>query len=193
MTDAEELARYDGEKFPWLGVPTHRLPTDLFALADALRAIKPKMLVTDVERGHRGLALFAATVMDVLSQGQVYAVGLAKDKASQHRRVRPVTFIENVTDDLKRAGSVVVVLQRKDAQSTAGRLEFYSRSLPPRSLVLVEDTAPEVLAGLIDGGGPYQGVLRFLRATPGWAIVRDFEPPLTRNPGGWLAPPAEGE
>ena len=58
----------------WLGRPTHRPPTDLFAYQELIVRLRPDWIV-ETRTGTGGRALFLATICDLVDKGRVISIG----------------------------------------------------------------------------------------------------------------------
>lgn len=196
-----EFVLDEGYRRPWTGVPTDRLAEDLLAFAAVLHAVRPQAVVMDTPLGRGGFALFACSVMDSASQGQVFAVGGAEGRS--HRRLRPCRDATEALDRLTKPGPrgtrrpvaapLVAVVGGDEGSEVLAKMERWAPLVTPGSVLLVEGTAREVLlAG--GSGGPWTAIELFFGGAwgQGWAIDRSAEGPISRNPGGWLRRLAEG-
>lgn len=131
----------------WLGRPVRRTAADLVAYQELLARIRPEHVVV-VHRGEAELALYLATICELLGHGSVVAVGPPIDAAPEHARLRYVDgeslepeTAARVKEIVGDGGPVVLFLAaRASAAVTGAQFRLYSPLVPIDSYAVVEDT-----------------------------------------------------
>ncbi|NWG00777.1 MAG: class I SAM-dependent methyltransferase [Thermoanaerobaculaceae bacterium] len=183
----------------WLGIPAAKCPLDLWVYQEILWETRPG-LVVETGTAWGGSALFLASVLDCIGEGEVVTVDTKPDPAGTCRPVHPrVTYL---TGSSTSAGVVEAVRQRAAAVErvmvildsdhryahVVAELDLYAPLVTPGCYLIVEDTnvngrpvAPNF------GPGPAEAVADFLARNPGFAVDPSREKfMLTFNPGGYL-------
>ena len=180
----------------WLGVPTQKLPLDLWVYQEILWELKPD-LVIEAGTYKGGSALFFASIMDLIGKGRVVTIDLQHPEAlPQHDRITYLLgssiseeIISEVRQLAKGAETVMVVLDSD--HSTAHVFEeirHYHDLVTPGSYLIVEDTN---LAGHPVRpdfpSGPMEAVEAFLEQTDTFVADRSREKYfVSLNPKGYL-------
>jgi cephalosporin hydroxylase len=180
----------------WLGSPTLKFPTDMWAYQEILAELRPAVVLeSGTYRG--GATLFFATILDALGDGRVVSVDLSSHGAlPEHPRVTYVRgssidpeVVARVHDEIGDARPVFVILDSAHScEHVLAELRAYGDLVEPGGYLIVEDTNLNGRPVLPDWGeGPAEAVERFL------AERDDFEPDRTREqmlltaaPGGFL-------
>jgi cephalosporin hydroxylase len=186
----------DGSRASWLGVPTWKLPSDMWVYQEILSETRPELLIeTGTQYG--GSALFYASVFDLLGGGEVVTIDI--DTSGVHETVRAhprVTVVEASSTDPKvveevrarasaRRTMLILDSDHKEAH-VAEELRLWSEVVSPGCYLVVEDTAlgTEYLPGW---GGSLAAVEEWLPAHPEFSRDIGREKYLvTVNPGGYL-------
>ena len=131
----------------WLGRPTHRAVTDLFAYQELIFRLRPQWIV-ETRTGPGGRALFLASICDLVGTGHVISIdGNPIGEPPGHPRV---TFLRGAPE----AGSTVaevrelvgerpralLILGAADEPQVTAAFRNYSTLVPPGSYVVIEDT-----------------------------------------------------
>lgn len=180
----------------WLGVPTQKLPLDMWSFQELIYTLKPDVIVeTGTYKG--GSSFFYATLFDWMGRGRVITVDIEDypNKPKHHR----ISFVHGSSTDPKtierikaliQPGEKVMVFLDSDHRGPHVRdeLRLYSPLVTPGSYLIVEDThfnGHPILPN--HGPGPWEAVDAFLAADSGFSIDRTPEKFLfTFNPRGFL-------
>jgi cephalosporin hydroxylase len=195
-TEFIEAAWRSGEwhRTPWLGRSTHRAPTDLFAYQELIHRLRPEWIV-ETRTGAGGLALFLASVCDLIDQGQVVSIsGYPLGTPPEHSRITYLRGDPAAEETVTKVGDIVgepprclVILGGAAGPQVFEAFLKYAPLVPIGSYVVVEDTILEgnpVWPGF--GSGPAVAVQQIIVAGD---FVADpwFERfGLTFNVGGFL-------
>jgi cephalosporin hydroxylase len=186
----------DRSRASWLGVPTWKLPSDMWVYQELLVETRPQLIIeTGTQYG--GSALFYASVFDLLGAGEVVTVDIDTSQVHEAVRGHPrVTVIEGsstdpaVVDPLReRAGEArtMLILDSDHQQAhVAQELSMWSDVVSPGCYLVVEDTAlgTKYLPGW---GGSLAALEEWLLAHPEFRRDPSREKFLaTVNPGGYL-------
>jgi cephalosporin hydroxylase len=186
----------DGARAAWLGVPTWKLPSDMWVYQEILAETRPELIVeTGTQYG--GSALFYASVFDLLGAGEVVTIDI--DTSAVHPAVREhprVTVTEGSSTDPEVVDAVrtrangkrtMLILDSDHKQAhVAGELRMWSDVVSPGCYLVVEDTAlgTEYLPGW---GGSLAALEEWLPGHPEFRRDESREKFLaTVNPGGYL-------
>jgi cephalosporin hydroxylase len=180
----------------WLGVPTWKVPLDLWIYQELLHELRPDLIV-ETGTAHGGSALYLATLCETLGRGEVVSIDIGHwpDRPS-HQRLSYLTasstdpeVVARVAERAEGAGCVLVVLDSDHSRDhVLGELRAYADLVTPGSYLVVEDTnvnGHPVFEAF--GPGPMEAVQDFLKERDDFqadpAREKFF---LTFNPGGWL-------
>jgi len=180
----------------WLGIPTQKLPLDLWIYQEIIYDIKPEVIIeTGTECG--GSALFLASMCDLVQKGRVMTVDIVhKEGRPQHPRIQYLLgsstskeIEEQVREAVRGASPVMVILDSDHHKDhVLKELNIFSKFVSPGSYLIVEDTdvnGHPVFAEY--GPGPMEAVEEFLKTHDSFAVDREREKLyLTFNPGGYL-------
>lgn len=180
----------------WLGVPTQKLPLDMWAFQELIYSLKPDVIVeTGTYKG--GSSFFYATLFDWMGHGRVITVDI-EDYPNKPKHNR-VTFLHGSSTDPKileriksliQPGEKVMVFLDSDHRGPHVReeLRLYSPLITPGSYLIVEDThfnGHPILPN--HGPGPWEAIDDFLTSSQDFTIDRAPEKFLfTFNPRGFL-------
>jgi cephalosporin hydroxylase len=179
---------------PWLGQPTHRPPTDLFAYQELVARLRPDWVV-ETRTGSGGRALFLASVCELLDHGQVLSIDENPlDGLPEHSRITylpgdPAAERTGVQarDIVGTPANALVILGGAGAPEIAAAFGNFAPLVPVGSYVVLEDTILDgipVWPGF--GSGPMGTTNEIV---DDWEFVRDPELErygLTFSPGGFL-------
>jgi cephalosporin hydroxylase len=186
----------DGQRASWFGVPTWKLPSDMWIYQEILFETRPDVLVeTGTQYG--GSTRFYAAIMDLLGTGEIVTIDV--DTSAVHPSVPEhprVTVIESsstdaavVADVRRRAeGKRVMVILDSDHQQhhVAAEMRAWADLVSSGCYLVVEDTALGT-AYLPGWGGSLAAVEEWLPSHPEFEVDRSREKFLvTVNPGGYL-------
>lgn len=179
----------------WLGVPTLKLPFDLWMCQELVHRLRPAFLV-ETGTYHGGSALFFASLFDLMGHGHVLTIDVT------HRPDRPahnrVTYLKGSSTDRQTVeavrtrigtGSPVMVVLDSDhtAPHVARELELYSPLVTEDSYLVVKDTnlnGHPVRPGF--GPGPGEATRAFLASGSHFDVDTECEKfILTYKPGGY--------
>ena len=186
----------DAGRAAWLGVPTWKLPSDMWVYQEILYETRPDLLIeTGTQYG--GSTRFYASVMDLLGSGEIATIDIDTSDVHADVRAHPrITVIESgstepaVVEQLRRRaeGKRVMVILDSDHQRdhVAEELRLWSDLVSPGCYLVVEDTAlgDQYLPGW---GGSLAALDAWLPGHPEFERDRGREKFLvTVNPGGYL-------
>jgi cephalosporin hydroxylase len=178
----------------WLGQRIHRAPTDLLAYQELVFRLRPDWIV-ETRTGSGGLALFLASICDLIGSGQVLSIdSYPLANPPDHPRI---TYLHGDPAAERTAAEVreivgeqakgLVILGGAGADQVFGAFRNYAFLVPVGSYVVVEDT-------VLDGNAVWPG----FGVGPSAAVTeiidnREFVPDpwlerfgLTFNGGGFL-------
>ena len=178
----------------WLGTRTHRAPTDLFVYQQLIERLRPDWIV-ETRTGTGGLALFLASVCDLLGEGQVLSIdGYPLDDRPEHPRITYLSGDPAAAGTAAEAREIVgaeprglVILGGASSSQVKAAFNNYAPFVPVGSYVVVEDT---ILEGNpvwpAFGPGPRSALPEILddRTFVADPDLERFS--LTFNPGGFL-------
>ena len=105
----------DGSRASWLGVPTWKLPSDMWVYQEILAETHPE-LVIETGTQYGGSALFYACVFDLLGSGEVVTIDIDTSAVHEDVRAHPrVSVIEGSSTD---TGVVASVRERAAGRRT---------------------------------------------------------------------------
>jgi cephalosporin hydroxylase len=180
----------------WMGVPTLKLPLDLWIYQEILYELKPEIIVeAGTNRG--GSALFMAHICDLLGKGRIITVDIKQYPGQpQHPRISYLVgssidegIVAQVKSHIQPGEQVMVVLDSEHRKPHVDReLELYGDLVTPQSYLILEDT---FLNGYpVDatfGLGPMEAIQEYLKKHPEFVIDTSREKFLvTWNPNGYL-------
>ena len=144
--------RYGGRpsRASWLGVPTWKLPSDMWVYQELLVETRPELIVeTGTQYG--GSALFYASVFDLLGAGEVVTIDIDTSQVHEAVRAHPrMTVVEGSSTDPAviavasvRNGKRTMLILDSDHQQAhvAEELRTWSDLVSPGCYLVVEDTA----------------------------------------------------
>jgi cephalosporin hydroxylase len=180
----------------WLGVPTQKLPLDLWVFQELIFRVRPDVVVeTGTYKG--GSSYFYATLFDLMGHGRVITVDI-EDYPGKPKHGR-VTFVHGSSTAAKTVeavkkliapGEKVMVMLDSDHRGAhvSEELRLYSGLVSVGSYLIVEDThfnGHPVLPK--HGRGPWEAAAEFVAANPEFVVDREAEKfLLTFNPRGYL-------
>ena len=181
----------------WLGVPIWQNVLDLWTIQEAISSVRPGLLVeTGTDRG--GSALFYANLMDLLGEGRVMTIDIARNHDLDHPRIE---FLHGSSTDPKivdqvrevaarSSGPVMVILDGNHAREHVAReLELYGPLVTPGSLLLSQDGVIDEFRIFRDSRpGPLGANRDFLSRHPEFEHDRELNERfrLTQHPLGWM-------
>jgi len=181
-------------KTTWMGVPVLKTPADLWVYQEIIWEIRPK-LVVEAGTYKGGSALFLASLLDLLGNGEVLTIDIASmPDRPQHDRVSYLEGSSVAPEVVERVRSVardpVLVILDSDhgRDHILAELHAYGNLVTPGSYLIVEDTnlnGNPVLPGW--GPGPAEAVAEFLAERDDYVADSSREKfMLTQNPNGYL-------
>lgn len=186
----------DTPRASWLGVPTWKLPSDMWVYQEILSETRPEVVVeTGTQYG--GSAMFYAGVMDLLGEGEVITVDIdtsaVYDAVRRHRRITVVegsstdsAVVEAVRAQVAGRRAMVILDSDHQRDHVAAELEAWPELVAPGCYLVVEDTAlgTQYLPGW---GGSLAALDAWLPAHPDFRRDPGREKFLvTLHPGGYL-------
>ena len=131
----------------WLGRRTHRAPTDLFVYQELIDRLRPDWIV-ETRTGVGGLALFLASICDLVGGGQVLSIdGHPVGDPPEHPRITylrgdpaaPATAAQ-AREIVGREPRGLVILGGAGRPQVEAAFRNYAPFVPVGSYVVVEDT-----------------------------------------------------
>ncbi len=174
----------DSSRASWFGVPTWKLPSDVWVYQEILVETRPE-LVIETGTQYGGSALFYANLFDLLGTGEVVTIDI--DTSAVHEAVRThprVTVTEGSSTDpavvdavrARANGRRTMLILDSDHQQAhvAEELRMWSDVVSPGCYLVVEDTAlgTQYLPGW---GGSLAAVKEWLPSHP------EFRPDPSRE------------
>ncbi len=178
----------------WLGVPTHRAPTDLLVYQDLIKRLRPDWIV-ETRTGVGGLALFLASICDLVGGGQVLSIdGYPVGDPPEHPRITYLRGDPAAPATAAQAREIagpeprgLVILGGAARPQVEAAFANYAPFVPVGSYLVVEDT---ILDGVpvwpAFGPGPRTALPKILDERE-FVSDPDLEHfALTFNVGGYL-------
>lgn len=177
------------------GVPLNKRPDDLEAIKKIILKVRPDIIV-ECGTQYGGSALFYADLVD-----SVITIDIKDQRSSLMRNDKRIIFLEGDSlseEIIKRVKELVkgkkVILNldsEHNMERVFGELKAYSSIVSSDSYIIVEDTFLDFTKNLkyanrYPQGGPYRGILEFLKENKKWEIDREAEAATTINPYGYL-------
>lgn len=178
----------------WFGYPIVKTPMDLILYQEILTQCKPD-LVIETGTMFGGSALFAASIFDLLGNGQVITIDVEKKDFPVHHRIRYLTGSSLDMDIFGEVESecsgkrVMVVLDSDHTKNhVLQEMEVYGPLVTSGQYMIVEDTNKNGHPVAVNfGPGPWEAVEEYLKTHKGFEQDRSRERyPFTFNPGGYL-------
>ena len=181
----------------WLGNPVWQNVLDLWALQEAIAAIKPAVLLeTGTNRG--GSALFYASLFELMGKGRVLTVDIEKLHSHEHPRI-DFLIGSSVGDDvlakMREAaetadGPVMVVLDSDhSAAHVLAEMRAYGPLVTSGSMMLVQDGLIDTLL-LYEGyrPGPLDAIETYLAETSDFEVDTRYDRRflISHHPSGFL-------
>jgi cephalosporin hydroxylase len=181
----------------WMGVPTRKLPLDVWIYQEIVAELRPSLIV---ETGTRfgGSALFLAHLCDLLGHGSVVTIDIDADAQPEHPRVTYLagsstspTIVDRVRELLPDEGHVLVILDSDHRKHhVAAEIAAYADMVTVGSYLIVEDSnagGNPVHNEEVPDAGPMGAIRDFLAADSRFAPDRAREKFFfTFNPSGYL-------
>ena len=178
----------------WLGRRTHRSPTDLFVYQQLIERLRPDWIV-ETRTGAGGLALFLASVCDLVGEGRVLSIdGYPVHDRPEHPRITYLRGDPAAAGPAAQAREIVgpdprglVIIGGASSGQVKDSFRNYAPFVPVGSYVVVENTILEgnpVWPSF--GPGPRSALPEILDDRT-FVADPDLERlSLTFNPGGFL-------
>ncbi len=180
----------------WLGVPTAKCPFDMWVYQEILFELRPDVIL-EAGTALGGSALYLASICDILKQGKILTVDIAKrNDWPVHPRIQYLVgssvapeIIQEMQRQIKPTDKVLVVLDSDHHKPhVLAELRTYSKLVTVGSYMIVEDSNVNGHPVFPDHGpGPMEAMDEFQ------AENHDFELDksrlkffLTFNPRGYL-------
>jgi cephalosporin hydroxylase len=191
---------YDSEVWKdhtaWMGVPTQKLPLDLWVYQELLYELRPDLIIeTGTYSG--GSAMYLASICDLLGHGRIVSVDIApQNPLPEHPRIEFVTssstdpaIVERLRGEAAAERTVIVLLDSDHSYAhVRDELAAYHSVVTPGSYLVVEDSNINGHPVLPEfGPGPMEAIDEFLPQHPEFEIDEHCERFLvTFNPRGFL-------
>lgn len=180
----------------WLGVPTWKLPLDLWIYQEIVHQVRPDLIV-ETGTAFGGSALYLASLCDLVRGGEVVSVDLKDEpRRPRHERITYLTGSSTATEIVReiqsRAAwkqSVLVILDSDHTRAhVLAEMRAYAPVVTPGSYMIVEDTNINGHPVYPDfGPGPMEAVGEFLETNRDFQVDESKEKfLLTFNPRGYL-------
>ena len=179
----------------WLGVRTLKCPLDLWIYQEIIFDVKPDVII-ESGTAYGGSALFLASICDLVNNGEVITIDIAKNLRPSHPRIKQLLGSSTSEETVRTVGSLingkgaVLVILDSDhhKEHVLDELRTYSTLVTKGSYLIVEDTninghpvVPEF------GPGPMEAVEEFLKENDDFVVDNTREKLLlTMNPRGYL-------
>lgn len=181
----------------WLGYPVWQNVLDLWTIQEAISEVRPELLI-ECGTNRAGAAMFYASLLDLLGNGQIVTIDVQKMHNREHPRVTQLlgsSTSRQVAERVRRIvdsveGPVMAILDSDHSQRhVADELEVYAPVVTPGSLLLVQDgIIDELPTGRPHRPGPRPAIRDFLAAHPEYRrderLGNRFL--ITHHPEGWL-------
>jgi cephalosporin hydroxylase len=181
----------------WMGVPTRKLPLDVWIYQEIVAELRPSLIV---ETGTRfgGSALFLAHLCDLLGHGSVVTIDIDADAQPEHPRVAYLNgsstspaIVEQVREMLPAGGHVLVILDSDHRQRhVTAEIAAYADMVTVGSYLIIEDSnagGNPVHNEEVPDAGPMGAIRDFLSSDGRFAPDRSREKFFfTFNPSGYL-------
>jgi len=170
----------------WLGVIVEKLPTEMWIYQELLYDIRPTKII-ETGSGYGGSALFFASILDLLGQGQVISIDVKEIERPKHPRIKYIignSVSEEVFREVRKMikeEDVVLVSLDSDHywEHVLSELELYSQLVTVGSYVVVEDTNEYARVPILKNGekeaGPEKAVEEFLKKHQNFIVDRSRE------------------
>ena len=180
----------------WLGVPTLKMPLDMWIYQEILYEVKPDVLI-ECGTYNGGSALYFASMMDLIKKGRVITIDIEpKPNLPKHPRINYLLgssispeIVAKVRSLIKPGETVMVSLDSNHSKAhVLAELKTYADLVSVRSYLVVEDTNinghpvyPEF------GPGPMEALNEFLPDHKNFTIDKEREKFFVSfNPSGYL-------
>lgn len=181
----------------WLGIPTRKLPLDVWIYQEIISELRPSLII---ETGTRfgGSAVFFGGLCDLLGHGNVVSVDISADAQPEHPRVSYLdgssadpAIVEQVRGLLPPDGHVMVILDSDHRMPHVAReLDAYADMVTVGSYLIVEDSntgGNPVENAEVSDKGPLGAIQAFLPKDGRFEVDRRREKFMfTFNPSGYL-------
>lgn len=181
----------------WLGKPIWQPVLDLWTLQEVIFDVKPELLI-ECGTYKGGSSYFFANLFDLMGQGRIITVDIAKQHDLSHPRVTyligdcaSTEIIEHMRKERAQiTGPVMVVLDSDHRESHVTKeLEAYHSFVTPGSYLHVQDGVIDVLPMFAQSRpGPLPAIEAFLRNHDEFEVdlERSQKFLITHHPKGWL-------
>jgi cephalosporin hydroxylase len=179
----------------WLGVPTWKVPSDLWIYQELIVRMRPDFIV-ETGTAYGGSARYLASVCDGIEHGRVITVDTQKfEDRPEHPRIEYVfgsstdpAFLADLRTRTYGHSLMVILDSDHRKQHVLHELLAYGELVPPGHYLIVEDTnvnGHPVFPS--HGPGPWEAVTEFLAFNSNYEVDRSCERLLhTANPRGFL-------
>ena len=179
----------------WLGVPTWKVPSDLWVYQELIVRTRPDFIV-ETGTAYGGSARFLATICDEIDHGHVITVDTQKFEGRPHHpRIEYVfgsstdpAFLADIRNRTYGHSLMVILDSDHRMPHVLHELLAYGELVPPGHYLIVEDTNINGHPTFSDHGpGPWEAVTEFLRFDSRYEVDPACEKFLhTSNPRGFL-------
>jgi cephalosporin hydroxylase len=181
----------------WAGTPIWQNPMDLWTVQETIFEVRPELLI-EIGTDQGGSALFYAHLMDLMDNGRVITIDIAKRHQLSHPRVEFIhgsstdpEVVDTARSEASRVdGPVMVILDgNHDRDHVAKELELYGPLVTPESLMLSQDGIIDQMGIFRDSRpGPLEANRDFLARHPEFEYdrARNERFSLTQHPLGWM-------
>lgn len=177
----------------WFDVLTTKCPLDMWIYQEIIYKLKPEIIL-ECGTAHGGSALYFASLLDLIGKGKVITIDINKCNVNHKRIIKLIgsSTSEKIVDNVKKLignkKALVILDSNHKKDHVLKELEIYSKFVPIRGYIVVEDTNINnhpVFPGW--GPGPMEAVKEFLKKEKNFKIDKDKEKfMLTFFPKGFL-------
>lgn len=164
----------------WLGVPTLKVPLDLWIYQEIIVNIKPDVII-ECGTAFGGSALFFATICEAINNGEIISIDIDQKKNRPlHKRIEYLEgsstskkIISSVKKRINKVEKVMVILDSSHKKEhVVEELNIYSKFVTKNSYLIVEDTHlhGNPVRPDFNDGGPMEALIDFLNLNSNFTI-----------------------
>jgi cephalosporin hydroxylase len=188
----------DGRNVRWLGKVMRQFPLDAWRIQDIISEQRPDLIV-ETGTWVGGSAYFLASLCDMLNNGRVITIDIARKGTVLHPRIEYIegsstssSIIDQVSVRIQqvKAKKVLVILDSNHkAEYVRKEIEAYAPMVPIGCYIHVQDgSLDEWPESCSMRPGPKKAVESFLKEHPEFILDAEIEQRyvITEHPCGWL-------
>jgi cephalosporin hydroxylase len=183
-------------KTQYFGIPTQKIPTDLWVYQEIIYKIKPDVLI-EIGNFAGGSTLALAHILDNLNHGRIIAIDIDQSKipviVKEHPRITLIAgdacgSFEKVRGLIASKEKVLIIEDSShEYENTLNVLRKYNTLVNTGSYFIVEDGICHHGLDVGPNPGPYEAVEQFVKENDAFEIDRSKEMFfITWNPKGFL-------